>query len=203
MALPTSLSALAVPLDLEPMEAKLVDELPQGGWQYEPKWDGFRCLAFKAGGEVDLKAKSGKPLARYFPEMVETLKRVKARSFALDGELAIVSGGEFSFDALLQRIHPAESRIKRLAAETPAIFILFDILLDAAGNSLIEAPLTARRVALETFFASAKEQSALKLSPYTLSLAEARRWLQQGGTAHLMAWWPSCVPGPTSLVSGR
>ena len=142
MKAPKTLSALAVPLDIEPMEAKLVDELPEGDWQYEPKWDGFRCLAFKAGGEVDLKAKSGKPLARYFPEMVETLKRVKARSFVLDGELAIVSGGEFSFDALLQRIHPAESRIKRLAAETPAIFILFDMLLDASGKSLIETPLT-------------------------------------------------------------
>ena len=82
-----TLSALAVPLDVESMEAKLVDELPEGDWQYEPKWDGFRCLAFGAGGEVDLKAKSGKPLARYFPEMVETLKRVKARSFVLDGEL--------------------------------------------------------------------------------------------------------------------
>ena len=165
------------------MEAKLVDELPEGDWQYEPKWDGFRCLAFKAGGEIDLKAKSGKPLARYFPEMVETLKRVKARSFVLDGELAIVNGGEFSFDALLQRIHPAESRIKRLAAETPAIFILFDLLLDASGKSLIEAPLTMRRAALETFFASAKQERALKLSPYTLKLPEAQRWLGQGGTA--------------------
>jgi ATP-dependent DNA ligase len=180
---PKTLSALAVPLDIEPMEAKLVEELPEGDWQYEPKWDGFRCLAFRAGGEVDLKAKSGKPLARYFPEMVETLKRVKARSFVLDGELAIVSGGEFSFDALLQRIHPAESRIKRLAAETPAIFILFDLLLDTSGKSLIEAPLTVRRAALEKFFASAKRQHDLKLSPYTLKLAEARRWLKQGGTA--------------------
>ena len=118
MALPTSLSALAVPLDIEPMEAKLVEELPDGHWQYEPKWDGFRCLAFKAGREVDLKARSGKPLARYFPEMVETLKRMKARSFVLDGELAIVSGGEFSFDALLQRmpstvLRPPHYRVRR------------------------------------------------------------------------------------------
>lgn len=165
------------------MEAKLVDELPEGDWQYEPKWDGFRCLAFKAGSEVDLRAKSGKPLARYFPEMVDTLKRVKARSFVLDGELAIVTGGAFSFDALLQRIHAAESRIERLAAETPAIFILFDLLIEASGKSLIEAPLTMRRAKLETFFASAKTEHALKLSPYTLDLAEARRWLGQGGTA--------------------
>jgi ATP-dependent DNA ligase len=94
-----------------------------------------------------------------------------------------VSAGEFSFDALLQRIHPAESRIKRLAAETPAIFILFDLLLDASGKSLVEAPLSERRAALEAFFASAKQDRALKLSPYTLSLAEAGRWLRQGGTA--------------------
>ena len=178
MAPPTSLSALAVPLDIEPMEAKLVEDLPEGDWQYEPKWDGFRCLAFRAGDEVDLKAKSGKPLARYFPEMVATLKSLKARSFVLDGELAIVRDGEFSFDALLQRIHPAESRIKLLAAETPAIFILFDMLLDASGKSLIEAPLTERRAALEKFFASAKQQRDLKLSPYTLSLAEARALAQ-------------------------
>ena len=163
------------------MEAKLVEELPDGDWQYEPKWDGFRCLAFKAGGEVDLKAKSGKPLARYFPEMVETLKRVKAPSFVLDGELAIVSGGEFSFDALLQRIHPAESRIKRLAAETPAIFILFDLLLDASGKSLIEAPLTMRRAALETVLrlgeAGARAQAlALHAKPRrSRALAQARR----------------------------
>jgi ATP-dependent DNA ligase len=183
MAPPTSLSALAVPLDIEPMEAKLVEHLPEGDWQYEPKWDGFRCLAFKAGGDVDLKAKSGKPLARYFPEMVETLKSLKVPSFVLDGELAIVTEGEFSFDALLQRIHPAESRIKLLAAKTPAIFILFDMLLDPLGKSLIEAPLSERREALEEFYASVKGEHALKLSPYTLSLAEATRWLKQGGTA--------------------
>jgi ATP-dependent DNA ligase len=180
---PKKLSALAVPLDIEPMEAKLVEHLPEGGWQYEPKWDGFRCLAFRAGGDVDLKAKSGKPLARYFPEMVEALKSLPVCSFVLDGELAIVRDGEFSFDALLQRIHPAESRIKLLAAETPAIFILFDILLDASGRNLIEAPLTERRAALEKFFASAKQHSDIKLSPYTLSPTEARHWLKQGGTA--------------------
>ena len=180
---PKTLSALAVPLDIEPMEAKLVEHLPEGDWQFEPKWDGFRCLAFRAGGEVDLKAKSGKPLARYFPEMVAALKNLPAGSFVLDGELAIVSDGDFSFDALLQRIHPSESRIKLLSTETPAIFILFDMLLDASGKSLIEAPLTGRRASLEKFFAWAKQERSLKLSPYTLRLAEAERWLKQGGTA--------------------
>jgi ATP-dependent DNA ligase len=183
MAPPTSPSALAVPLDIEPMEAKLVEHLPEGDWQYEPKWDGFRCLAFRAGNDVDLKAKSGKPLARYFPEMVAVLASLPQTSFVLDGELAIVRDGELSFDALLQRIHPAESRIKLLAAKTPAIFILFDMLLDPSGKSLIEAPLSERRAALEEFSASVKGEHGLKLSPYTLSLAEAARWLKQGGTA--------------------
>jgi ATP-dependent DNA ligase len=180
---PKTLAALAVPLDIEPMEAKLVEELPEGDWQYEPKWDGFRCLAFRAGDKIDLKAKSGKPLARYFPEMVAVLASLPETSFVVDGELAIVADGEFSFDALLQRIHPAESRINLLSTQTPAIFILFDMLLDISGKSLIEAPLAMRRAALEKFFASAKQQRDLKLSPYTLRLAEARRWLHQGGTA--------------------
>jgi ATP-dependent DNA ligase len=178
---PKTLSALAVALDIEPMEAKLVEPLPEGDWQYEPKWDGFRCLAFRAGDEIDLKAKSGKPLARYFPEMVAVLTSLPQRCFVLDGELAIVIHGEFSFDALLQRIHPAKTRIRLLSIETPAIFILFDILLDASGRSLIDAPLSERRVALETFFASAKRQRALKLSPFTLKFAEAEKWLHRGG----------------------
>jgi len=139
-----TLSALAVPLDIEPMEAKLVEQLFEADWQYERKWDGFRWLAFRAGKEIDLKAKSGKPLARYFPKMVAAFGSLPQRSLVLDGELAIVSRGEFSFDALLQRIHPAETRIRFLSAETPAIFIPFDILLDASGNNLIEAPLSGR-----------------------------------------------------------
>jgi len=184
MTLPRTLAGLAVPLDIEPMEAKLVGELPEGDdWQFEPKWDGFRCLAFRAGDEVDLKAKSGKPLARYFPEMVATLARLPQTCFVLDGELTIFKDGDFSFDALLQRLHPAESRIKLLSTETPAIFILFDLLLDASGKSLLEAPLTERRAALEDFFASAGKQSDLKLSPYTLDADEARTWLHQGGAA--------------------
>jgi ATP-dependent DNA ligase len=178
---PKTLSALPAPLDLEPMEAKLVERLPEGDWQYEPKWDGFRCLAFRAGDEIELKAKSGKPLARYFPEMVAVLARLRETCFVLDGELAIVGGGEFSFDALLQRIHPAETRIRLLSNRTPAILILFDMLVDASGKSLIEAPLNERRASLEKFFVSAKRQPALKLSPFTLKLAQAEGWLHQGG----------------------
>ncbi|MGH6831532.1 MAG: ATP-dependent DNA ligase, partial [Methyloceanibacter sp.] len=173
-----SLKSLAVPVGIEPMEAKLVTELPdEPGWQFEPKWDGFRCLAFRAGREVDLRAKSGKPLARYFPEVVAMLAAVKPSPFVIDGELAIPFGGTLSFDALQMRIHPAESRIKKLAAETPAILILFDMLLDIKGKSLIEEPLTKRRIALERFFKAAGKAEGLKLSPYTLDRGEARRWL--------------------------
>jgi ATP-dependent DNA ligase len=160
------------------MEAKLVTELPEEkGWQFEPKWDGFRCLAFRAGKEVDLRAKSGKPLARYFPEVVAMLGALKPKQFVLDGELAIPLDNTLSFDALQMRIHPAESRINKLAAETPAILILFDMLLDAKGKSLIEAPLTKRREALEAFYKAAGETKRLKLSPYTLDRKKAEAWL--------------------------
>jgi len=175
---PASLKSLAVPVGIEPMEAKLVTELPkEPGWQFEPKWDGFRCLAFRAGSEVDLRAKSGKPLARYFPEVVEMLAKLTPKQFVLDGELAIPVGKTLSFDALQMRIHPAESHIKKLAVETPAILILFDMLLDAKGNSLIEAPLTKRRQALEAFYKSTGETKRLKLSPYTLDRNKAEAWL--------------------------
>ncbi len=178
MAAPSSLKSLAVPLTIEPMEAKLVTELPEEkGWQFEPKWDGFRCLAFRAGKEVDLRAKSGKPLARYFPEVVAMLGALKPKQFVLDGELAIPLDGTLSFDALQMRIHPAESRITKLAAETPAILILFDMLLDIKGKSLIEAPLTKRREALEAFYKAAGDTKRLKLSPYTLDRKKAETWL--------------------------
>ena len=166
-----------------PMEARLVDELPQGsGWQFEPKWDGFRCLAFKAGGAIDLNAKSGKPLGRYFPEMVEQLRVLDHDRFILDGELAIPTGESLSFDALQMRLHPAESRIRKLSVETPAIFILFDVL-DLKGESLVGEPLTRRREALEDFFASLDGESALRLSPYTRKASEAKRWLAKAGGA--------------------
>src|SRR5206468_2001320 len=111
-----------------PMEALLVDRLPSGPeWQYEPKWDGFRCLAFREGDNVYLQSKSGQPLARYFPEVVETLRGLKPRQFVLDAELVIPVGKKLSFDDLLQRIHPAESRIKKLSREFPATLIVFDL----------------------------------------------------------------------------
>ncbi len=115
------LESLRVPLNLAPMEARVVDTLPpEVGWQFEPKWDGFRCLAFRAGTAVELIGKSGKSLSRYFPEMVEILRRVPCREFVLDGELVVPLGSSLSFDSLQARLHPAASRIRKLAHETPA-----------------------------------------------------------------------------------
>jgi ATP-dependent DNA ligase len=160
------------------MEARSVDDLPEGsGWQFEPKWDGFRCLAFKAGQEVELRAKSGKPLGRYFPEVVQALRDLPPTSFALDGELAIPQGGTLSFDALQLRLHPAESRIQKLARETPARLILFDILLTPEGRDLRNAPLSERRAALEALWDSLDDRSLLRLSPYTRDRQEAEGWL--------------------------
>jgi ATP-dependent DNA ligase len=177
-----TLASLPVPVGTAPMEAKLVDELPsEPGWQFEPKWDGFRCLAFRAGEEVDLRAKSGKPLARYFPEIVAMLRALAPDPFVLDGELAIPEGDTLSFDALQLRLHPAESRIRKLSQETPAIFILFDCLLTPEGKPLVDEPLPARREALERFFKSLDDPAGLRLSPYTRKPAEARRWLEKAG----------------------
>src|SRR5882757_1161081 len=118
-----------------PMEAKSVDEIPTGTeWQYEPKWDGFRSLVFRDGNTVELQSKSGQPLTRYFPELVEAIHRLKAKQFVFDGEIVVPSGGTFSFDSLLQRIHPAQSRIEKLAKETPALLIVFDLLVDGKGR---------------------------------------------------------------------
>ena len=132
-----------LPLDVAPMEARTALALPEGaGWQYEPKWDGFRCIAFRAGEAVELRAKSGKPLGRYFPEVVSLLRGLAADRFVVDGELVIETQGRLSFDALQARLHPAESRIRRLATETPARFVVFDIL--SVGRHGLDAS-SARR----------------------------------------------------------
>src|SRR4051812_36941145 len=178
------LDEAAVALDTQPMEAKLVDDLPRGrGWQFEPKWDGFRCLAFRTGDDVALRAKSGKPLARYFPEMVAYLRALAPERFVLDGELAIPVEESLSFDALQMRLHPAESRIRKLARETPAIFILFDILATPAGEGMVAAPLSERRAALEAFHASCGDAALLRLSPVTRRRSEAEGWLARAGDA--------------------
>ncbi|MBA3447784.1 MAG: ATP-dependent DNA ligase [Pseudaminobacter sp.] len=169
---------------IKPMEARQVDELPDGpGWQFEPKWDGFRCLAFKTGEAVELYAKSGKPLGRYFPEMVEIVRALPGDGFVLDGELAIPVGETLSFDALQLRLHPAESRIKKLSTETPAILILFDMLKTPEGENLLERPLTERRAALERFYEQASPAAGLRLSPFTRDRNEAAAWLARSGGA--------------------
>jgi len=175
--------ALALHLPFPPMEALSVDEVPTGPeWQYEPKWDGFRCLIFRDGSGVALQAKSGKPLTRYFPEIVAAALALRAKRFVLDGEIVVPQGKAFSFDALLQRIHPAASRIKRLAAETPALMIAFDLLADARGKALVERPLRERRPLLEEFAAAQfRGHDRFRLSPATTRLAEARGWLTRVG----------------------
>ena len=164
------------------MEALLAAELPQGkGWQFEPKWDGFRCLARRDGDEVTLTSKSGKPLARYFPEVAEMLRGLKTRQFLLDGELIIPVGDALSFDALQLRLHPAESRVRKLAKETPAELMAFD-LLELDGKSRAALPLSKRREKLEQFFAR-NEAPALQLSPMTCDRNVAIGWLERSGGA--------------------
>ena len=170
--------ASRIPRKLEPMEAKLVSELPsEGGWQYEPKWDGFRCLALRSGERVDLLAKSGKPLTRYFPEVVARLRALKADNFVLDGELAVSIDESLAFDAVQARLHPAASRIRKLSDETPATFLLFDCLYAPGGENLRDQTLTARRAVLEKFFAAIPNKAGFVLTPYTRKLKEARKWL--------------------------
>jgi ATP-dependent DNA ligase len=165
-----------------PMEALLAAELPEGdGWQFEPKWDGFRCLARREGEEVTLTSKSGKPLGRYFPEVLEAIAGLNTSRFLLDGELIIPVGDALSFDALQLRLHPAESRVRKLAAEHPAELMLFDAL-ELGGKDLTGEPLAKRRQALENFFAK-NHAPRLHLSPVTHDRAAAVRWLKESGGA--------------------
>ena len=185
---------------IAPMEARLVDALPaEAGWQFEPKWDGFRCLAVRDGADVRLFAKSGKPLGRYFPEILARLASFRSKRFVLDGELVIPIDGRLSFDALQMRLHPAESRVRRLSAETPALYVLFDVLV-AGARDVTALPLRERRAILETFLqaqcgadigkgiepaaiartpAGARRAAGVRLSPATTRRATAQRWLDR------------------------
>jgi ATP-dependent DNA ligase len=204
---------LAIQPPYPPAEAKAVAGIPADpGWLYEPKWDGFRCLAFRHGDEVVLQSKAGQPLGRYFPEMVEALRELPARTFVLDGEIVIFENSgtnpgdshskrprragsslenpeDFSrnldFDALLQRIHPAATRIKRLAQETPATYLVFDLLLNERGKRLTEEALSARRMALQDFAENFRGSERVYLSPATSDFATAQRWMQQGTASGL------------------
>ena len=164
----------------------MVDSIPSdAGWQFEPKWDGFRCLAFRDGDEVALRSRSGQPFERYFPEIVTRLRTLDATRFVLDGELVVPSGDALSFDDLLQRIHPAASRVARLARETPATFLVFDLLVDDDGGSLLDAPLHQRRRRLEAFAARyvPAGDSRLRLSPATHERATVDAWYARVGGA--------------------
>jgi ATP-dependent DNA ligase len=169
----------SLPLDAAPMEAKSAETLPNepDRWQFEPKWDGFRCLAFRQGGAVELKGKSGTSLGRFFPEVVATLLDVPFERFVLDGELVIELNGRMTFDALQARLHPAASRIRRLSQETPARLIVFDMLVGPDGSPVAALPLTERRTALEAFGETAAIAGKLVVTPCTRDLAQATQWL--------------------------
>lgn len=172
---------LPLSMPLEPMEAKSVATLPEGPeWQYEPKWDGFRCLAFRDGKELELQSKAGKPLGRYFPELEKALLALNAKKFVLDGELIIPVDGHLSFDDLLQRIHPAESRIRKLSESHPVQFILFDLLVDDGGHDVTGRPLRERRALLEEFYHRyGVDQPRLALSQAATRIHTAEGWLEK------------------------
>jgi ATP-dependent DNA ligase len=169
-----------------PAEAKSVKEIPSDpGWLYEPKWDGFRCLAFRNRSEVVLQSKAGQPLGRYFPELVDALQALPARKFVLDGEIIIRRNGGLDFDALLQRIHPAASRIKKLSRETPATYLIFDLLVNDNGIALTRQPLSHRRMVLQEFARKIRGNKRVVLSPATTDLEGAQRWMEQGAASGL------------------
>lgn len=174
--------SLPIATGYAPAESEQADALPTGGgWQYEPKWDGFRCLAFRDGGEVDLRSKSGKPLGRYFPDVVDALRSLRARRFVLDGEIVIPVDDTLSFEALQLRLHPAASRVAKLAAAHPAVVVAFDLLLDTRGGPLTDRPLAERRAKLEAFAARFFTAGGpVRLSPATTDVRRARGWLARG-----------------------
>jgi ATP-dependent DNA ligase len=175
---------MALPLKppLPPMEARSVDQIPaDDGWQYEPKWDGFRCLAFRDGAGIYLQSKAGQPLARYFPDIVDAIGKLSARNFIVDGELAIPVGGALSFDELQLRLHPAASRVQKLAKAHPAILIVFDLLAEDR-QSYLTRPLQERRAKLEQFArAYLKSKGEIRLSPATTKLVTAKKWFDKVG----------------------
>jgi ATP-dependent DNA ligase len=160
------------------MLGRRVDELPAGDWIYEPKWDGFRCLTFRAGAEIDLRSRHDRPLSRYFPELVDGLRELGSKSFVLDGEIVVPSPAGLDFDALLARVHPAASRVARLSRETPARFVAFD-LIACGGQDLRERPFRERRALLCDLIGEPRPN--LRATPATLDRALAAVWLAGAG----------------------
>lgn len=167
---------------LPPMEARSVEEIPTGdGWQYEPKWDGFRCLAFRNGNEIFLQSKNGQPLARYFPDVAANMAKLRQQEFVLDGELVIPISGALSFDELQLRLHPAASRVQKLAAAHPAVYIAFDLLAEN-GESYLELHLRERRRLLEKFARSnLRSAKNIRLSPVSNDYRVASDWFRKTG----------------------
>ena len=178
---------MALPINppYPPMEALSVDKIPSGeSWRYEPKWDGFRCLAFKDGDKVELQSKKGESLSRYFPELVAAMQRIKANKCVIDAEIVVRDRAGFSFDDLLQRIHPAQSRVTKLSKETPAELIVFDLLVAPEGKSLAALPMEERRARLEEFFAkNLAGEPIFRLSPSSQDVRDAEQWLKITGGA--------------------
>jgi ATP-dependent DNA ligase len=165
---------VALPLEppIKPQLARSAKELPEGdGWRYEPKYDGFRTLAFRDGGEVYLQSRGGKPMNRYFPDVEAQLLEMAADGVVLDGEMVVTIDGIQEFDHLSQRIHPAASRVEKLAAETPAVFHAFD-LLAIDGETLLDLPFDERRARLETL-----DLAPVQLTPVVTDRRDAEQWL--------------------------
>ncbi len=165
---------MALPLQppLKPQLARTSRELPTGSqWRYEPKWDGFRTIVFRDGEEIQLQSRNGKPMNRYFPEVVEQLRTLPAQRLVLDGELIVVVDGIQEFDLLSQRIHPAASRVQLLAEETPAQFVAFDLLAED-DEQLLELPYTRRRERLAPLIAE-----PIQFTPMAETPADAEQWL--------------------------
>jgi ATP-dependent DNA ligase len=166
------------------MEARTVKSLPaSGSYQFEPKWDGFRAIAFKDGDDVFIQSKSGQPLARYFPEIVEAIRKLPPAQFVIDGEIVVPVDDRLDFDQLLQRIHPAASRVNMLAREFPATYVVFDVLVDDKGRAIHREPLSVRRPALERLFETFKNADRFRLSPATADRNVVDAWFAQVGGA--------------------
>jgi ATP-dependent DNA ligase len=174
---PASLTEPPIEPPIEPMLAKIADALPAGpGFLFEPKWDGFRAIVFRTDDQTLLQSRDLKPLNRYFPELEQALHDVLPPGCVLDGEIVVASPRGLDFDALQQRIHPAASRIAKLAKETPARFVAFDLLAEGGGSTMA-LPQAERRVRLERLIGGARPP--LHLTPMTRDRAEAERWLAQ------------------------
>jgi ATP-dependent DNA ligase len=168
--------SMALDPPVAPMLARLARELPAGDYLYEPKWDGFRALAFVTGAEVDIRSRHDRPLSRYFPELVDPLTALPGGSCVIDGEIAVVRDGRFDFAALMSRLHPAATRVERLRRESPAVFVAFDVLALGAED-VRERPFAERRQRLADLLGGARPP--LFLTPATADRGVAQRWLDR------------------------